>query len=67
MGDGRTILENAVLEHNMLAAARVYDNVTFTELGGLLGLAPQLTEKIAAKMICEARLHGSIDQVCLCA
>lgn len=32
-GDGFTILEKAVIEHNMVAASRVYDNIRFKELG----------------------------------
>jgi COP9 signalosome complex subunit 4 len=63
MGDGLTICEKAVIEHNMSAAARVYDNVTFSELGDLLGLPPASAERVAARMISEGRLQGSIDQV----
>lgn len=32
-GDGFTILEKAIVEHNMVAASKVYDNIRFAELG----------------------------------
>jgi COP9 signalosome complex subunit 4 len=36
---------------------------SFEELGALLGIGPQKAEKIAARMISEDRMRGSIDQV----
>ena len=35
-GDGSTILDHAVIEHNLLAASKLYNNITFTGLGALL-------------------------------
>ena len=61
-GDGLTVLQKAVIEHNMLAAGSVYDNIRFDELGNLLGLDAQAAERAAARMICEDRLKASIDQ-----
>ena len=57
-----SIPEKAVIEHNMLASGRIYDNITFTELGSILRLDAGRAEKVAAKMICEDRLKASIDQ-----
>jgi len=34
--DGSTILDNAVTEHNLLAASKLYNNITFEGLGALL-------------------------------
>ncbi|CAM9449343.1 unnamed protein product, partial [Phaeothamnion confervicola] len=62
-GDGLTIPRRAVVEHNMVAAGRIYDNIGFVELGALLELSPAMAEKVAARMIAEGRLHGRIDQV----
>ena len=31
--DGSTILEHAVIEHNLLAASKLYNNITFEGLG----------------------------------
>jgi COP9 signalosome complex subunit 4 len=35
---GYTILQRAVIEHNLVAVSKIYTNITFTELGGLLGI-----------------------------
>lgn len=61
--DGDTVLDRAVLEHNLLAASRLYMNIHFTELGVLLGIPASKAEKIAASMIYEKRMNATIDQV----
>ncbi|KAL6504404.1 COP9/signalosome complex subunit Csn4 [Orobanche gracilis] len=70
--DNFTVLDRAMIEHNLLSASKLYTNISFGELGTLLGIAPQkvmfhrpkwLAEKIASKMICEDRMRGWIDQV----
>ena len=63
LADGSTVLEKAVTEHNMLACAKLYNNITFKELGGLLGIDEEKAEIIAANMISENRLSGMIDQI----
>ena len=60
---GSSILERAVTEHNLLAASKLYNNITFTELGALLEVDPLRAEKIASQMITESRMNGSIDQI----
>merc|ERR550525_2098626 len=60
--DGQTVLERAILQHNVLAASRVYKNMRLPDLGLLLEVTPERAEKIAAKMIAEQRLDGYIDQ-----
>lgn len=61
--DGSSILERAVTEHNLLAASKLYNNITFVELGALLEVDPLRAEKIASQMITEGRMAGSIDQI----
>lgn len=61
--DNFTVLDRAMIEHNLLSASKLYTNISFEELGALLGIDPQKAEKIAARMICEDRMMGSIDQV----
>ena len=34
--DGSIILDHAVVEHNLLAASKLYNNITFEGLGALL-------------------------------
>ncbi|KAG8296947.1 COP9 signalosome complex subunit 4 isoform X2 [Homalodisca vitripennis] len=62
-GDGSTILDRAVIEHNLLSASKLYNNITFEELGALLEIPPSKAEKIASQMITESRMNGFIDQI----
>lgn len=63
LSDGSTVLERAVIEHNLLSASKIYNNISFEELGTLLGVPPPRAESVAARMIMESRLKGTIDQV----
>ncbi|RXG73800.1 COP9 signalosome complex subunit 4, partial [Armadillidium vulgare] len=58
-----TILDRAVTEHNLLAASKLYNNITFNELGSLLQITSASAEKIASQMITEGRMKGYIDQI----
>ena len=40
-----------------------HNNIAFKELGDLLGIDEEKAEIIAANMICENRLNGTIDQI----
>ena len=46
----------------MRAASKLYANITFDQLGQLLGIDAAKAERIAASMLGEKRLRGSIDQ-----
>jgi COP9 signalosome complex subunit 4 len=37
---GSTILDRAVIEHNLLSASKLYNNISFPELGSLLEIPP---------------------------
>lgn len=56
-------LEQAIREHNLLAASKVYLNISFDELGVLLSVKASDAEKLASNMISENRLNGHIDQL----
>lgn len=58
-----TVLDRAVMEHNLLASSKIYNNITFRGLGALLDLTPGAAENMARKMIEQGRLKGTIDQV----
>lgn len=58
-----TVLDRAMIEHNVLSASRVYDNITLAGLGALVELSPEGAEDIARKMIMQGRLKGWIDQL----
>ncbi|GAA5862614.1 hypothetical protein JCM1840_002613 [Sporobolomyces johnsonii] len=58
-----TVLDRAMMEHNVLAASRVYNNITFDGLGLLLGLRPSAAEAMARTMIQQRRLRAMLDQI----
>lgn len=44
---GSSILDRAVIEHNLLSASKLYNNITFEELGALLEIPPaKVTQKL---------------------
>jgi len=61
--DGTTVVERAVTEHNLQSASKLYRNISFGELGRLLSIDPLRAEKVAAAMISEERMSGTIDQI----
>lgn len=61
--DGSTVVERAMLEHNLLGASRIYRNIGTEQLGVLLGTSGERAEEYAAQMIEQRRLLGHIDQV----
>lgn len=60
-GDRLSLIQHAVIEHNMLAVSRLYRSIYLTELSKILGGVP--AEKMAATMIMDGSLHGEIDEV----
>lgn len=40
LAPGSSILDRAVIEHNLLSASKLYNNITFEELGALLEIPP---------------------------
>ncbi|RIB09653.1 PCI domain-containing protein [Gigaspora rosea] len=63
LADGTTVLDRAVIEHNLLSASMIYNNITFEELGSLLAITPDQAEQIASSMIEQGRMQGTIDQI----
>jgi len=63
MGDGLTIMERGVVEHNMLAVSGIYQSIYVNELALILGVTDAKAEKLVATMILDGSLEGSIDQV----
>ena len=61
--DGSTVLDKAILEHNLVAASKLYQNIPLASLGTLLGTEADRAEVYAATMIESHRLSGSIDQI----
>lgn len=63
MGDGLTILERGVVEHNMIAVSSLYKSIYVKELANILGVDVRKAEKTASSMILDGSLNGSIDQM----
>ncbi|KAA0157230.1 hypothetical protein FNF29_00582 [Cafeteria roenbergensis] len=63
VGDGSTVFDRAVREHNVLAASLVFTAISFSSLGDLLEVDAAAAEKYAARMVEEGRLQATIDQV----
>lgn len=63
MSDGLTIVERAVIEHNMIGAGKLYLTIGLQELGHLLGIDASKAQKVASTMIMDGMLKASIDQV----
>ncbi|MCJ1278542.1 hypothetical protein MMC21_006359 [Puttea exsequens] len=61
--DGSTVLAKAVVEHNLLSASRLYNNIGTKELSLLLDLDAEKAERYAAQMLEQGRLTGRIDQI----
>jgi COP9 signalosome complex subunit 4 len=59
-----------VIEHNLVAASKLYENINVDALGEILGLkssadfsAGEKAEAYAARMVEQGRLRGRIDQI----
>ena len=55
-------LDKASIEHHISVLSKIYMNITFTELGNLLGVKKDQAETFVAKMIGEKRISGVLDQ-----
>merc|ERR1712240_673534 len=53
--DGSTILDHAVVEHNLLAASKLYNNITLEGLGLLLEIPAEKAERIETTVHFESR------------
>ena len=61
--DSSTVLERAVIEHNLVGVSKVYMDIGFDDLATLLGQSARKAEDYAARMIEQGRLTGYIDQI----
>lgn len=57
--DGSSILDRAVIEHNILSASKLYNNISFEELGRLLAIPP-------AKVTTTVHIHCTICLGLMC-
>lgn len=61
--DGMTVYDRAIIQHNLLAASRIYTSVAIDEIARMLSIQPTVAERLASTMIAENRLEAKIDQI----
>lgn len=57
---GSSILDIAIIEHNILSASKLYNNITFNELGTLLGIPGQKVIYLYVKISIHSFIYLSI-------
>ncbi len=57
-----TVLQKAVLEHNVLALSKIYTNISFDQLTKLLEIPLDRAEMLVASMISEGKIKAHINQ-----
>ena len=62
MGDGYSVLDKALIEHNIVVISRIYMNIRFAELGNFLGIQKDQAEEFVASMVSEGRIQAVLDQ-----
>jgi COP9 signalosome complex subunit 4 len=55
---GSTVLERAMIEHNMLSASNIYTNISFHQLGALLAIPPEQVRALALGAAAGTRSEG---------
>uniref|UniRef100_A0A7S1VCP8 COP9 signalosome complex subunit 4 n=1 Tax=Grammatophora oceanica TaxID=210454 RepID=A0A7S1VCP8_9STRA len=63
MADGNSIIDRAVIEHNMIAISKIYKSIYMANLARILSTSEAKAERLAANMIMDKSIRGSIDQV----
>ena len=61
--DGYTVLQRALLEHNILVLSRIYLNISFESMGKQLDISAGKAESIISEMIREERIKAQLDQL----
>lgn len=62
MTDGYSVLERALIEHNIVVISKIYMNIRFSELGNFLGIQPEQAEDFIANMVEQGRIQAVLDQ-----
>jgi len=61
--EGDTVVAKAIIDHNIVAVSKLYHNITFGNLGTLIGLSEERAEDTVARMIEQGRLTARLDQI----
>jgi COP9 signalosome complex subunit 4 len=54
--DGYSVLQRALLEHNIVVLSKIYLNISFTQMGKFLDIDPENAESIIGDMISQNRI-----------
>ena len=57
-----TVLQKAVLEHDVLAISKIYTNISFDQLAKLLEIPVDRAELLVASMVGEGKIKAHINQ-----
>jgi COP9 signalosome complex subunit 4 len=60
--EGYSVLQKAVLEHNVLALSKIYNNISFDQITKLLEIPIERAESLVASMISEGKIKAHINQ-----
>ena len=61
--DGYTCLFKATLEHNIQVLSKIYLNISFAQMGHMLGIDAQQAEAIISAMASEGRIKARMNQL----
>ncbi|KAL9910894.1 COP9 signalosome complex subunit 4-like [Glossina fuscipes fuscipes] len=61
--DGRTLLERAINEHNLISVSKIYNDISFEQLASLVERTPTYVQIVAAELIRNGRIPAVIDQI----
>lgn len=61
--EGQSVLDKALIEHNIEVISKIYTNISFEELGRFLEIDPNQAEAIIAQMVLESRIKATLDQM----
>ena len=59
--DGFSVLGKALIEHNIEVISKIYQNISFDELGRFLEIPATQAEQIIAQMVSENRMKATLD------
>jgi COP9 signalosome complex subunit 4 len=56
--DGYTVLQKALLEHNIVVLSKIYLNISFEQIGKFLDIDKEMAETIIGDMITQHRIKA---------
>lgn len=63
LADGSSLLDKAVVEHNVVCCSRFYRTVYFDQLASILDISHSKVELIVGKLVADGNLSATLDQI----